>query len=263
MKKFGDWKIATKIMSISVFTIVLVVLGMVFYFVPLMEKKLMEEKKAATKNVVEVAYSLVSSYEARAKSGEFKTEEAQRRALMNIKGLRYQGNEYFAVQDLNGKMIMHSIKAELDGKDLSAEKDSQGKFLFKEISGVARERGEGFVEYYWPKPNETKPSPKLTYVKQFPQWGWALYSGIYIDDVNTQMSKLRNSIIVITMIVALAVLFVAYFVSRLITRPLGQAVGLAKELSEGNLTVTVEATGRDEAGQLLVAIGNMVEKLSS
>ena len=46
MKSFKNWKIATKIMSISIFTIIVVVLGMLFYFMPLMEDKLMQEKRA-------------------------------------------------------------------------------------------------------------------------------------------------------------------------------------------------------------------------
>ena len=65
MKSFRNWKISTKIMGISVFTIVLVVSGILFYLLPLVEKKLMDEKKNATKNVVDVAYTLVASFEAR------------------------------------------------------------------------------------------------------------------------------------------------------------------------------------------------------
>ena len=57
MKSFRDWKISTKIMGISVFTIVLVVSGILFYLLPLVEKKLLDEKKSATKNVVDVAYT--------------------------------------------------------------------------------------------------------------------------------------------------------------------------------------------------------------
>lgn len=261
MKGFKNWRIATKIMSISIFTIVLIVLGMVFYFLPLMQDKLMDEKKASIRNVVEVAHTLVASYEAKVKTGEMKTEDAQKAAKSNIRSLRYQGNEYFAIQDTNAKMVMHSIKSEMDGTDVSGLKDPTGKLLGVEISRVGKDKGEGFVEYSWPKPNETKPSPKLTYVKLFPTWDWVLYSGIYIDDVNAQMSKLRTQIIIATVGIALVVLFIAFFVSRLITRPLGKAVELSKNLAEGNLAVTITNESGDEAGQLLVAMGNMVEKL--
>ncbi|HVN96484.1 MAG TPA: methyl-accepting chemotaxis protein [Syntrophorhabdaceae bacterium] len=263
MKRFKDWRIATKIMSISVFTMLFVVLGMLFYFIPVLESHLMSEKENATKNVVDVAYTLISSYESRVKSGELRSDEAQKRVYANIKGLRYQGNEYFGVSDLTGKMIIHPIKPELEGKDMMNEKDGRGKAFFQEFVRIAKEKGEGFTQYYWPKPNETKPSPKLTYVKLFPQWGWIVFSGIYVDDVSAEIAKIRTQILIVTVAVALLVLFIAYLVSRLITRPLNQAVQISRELSEGNLTINIETNSVDEAGQFLQGMKNMVEQLKT
>jgi methyl-accepting chemotaxis protein len=261
MKRFKNWKISTKIMGISVFTIVVVMSGIMFYLLPLVENKLMDEKKNATKNVVDVAYALTASIEAKVKSGELKLEEAQKRALADIKSLRYKGNEYFWVNDTNTVMVMHPIKAELNGRDLSGEKDSHGKLYFSEFVKVAKDKGEGFVDYYFPKPNETKPSPKLSYVKLFNQWGWVIGSGIYIDDVSAEIGKIRMQIIIATILIAAIILCIAFFVSKIITRSLNKAVEVANELAEGNLVLTVEADTTDEAGQLLSGMKNMVEKL--
>jgi methyl-accepting chemotaxis protein len=263
MKSFKNWKIATKIMSISIFTIVVVTLGMMFYILPLMEKKLMDEKKSATKNVVDVAYTLIASYESRVKAGTMKTDEAQKTVFANLKSLRYAGDEYFFVMDLNTRIQMHGTNPALEGKDMSDTKDSTGKAFFQEFVKVAKAKGDGFVDYYWPKPNETKPSPKLTYIKLFPQWGYIVGSGIYIDEVNAEISKIRTQIIVATVAIALLVLLIAFFVARLITRPLSQAVTVARELAEGNLMINVEATSKDEAGQLLEGMKGMLEKLKS
>ncbi len=51
-------------------------------------------------------------------------------------------------------------------------------------------------------------------------------------------------------------------IARIITRPLKEAVRAANSLAEGDLTVTIEARGKDETGQLLAAMKNMVEKLT-
>ena len=248
-------------MGISVFTIALMVSGILFYLLPLVEKKLLDEKKNATKNVVEVAYTLVASYEAKVKSGELKLEEAQKRAIASVKTLRYEGNEYYFINDVNGIMVMHAMKQELDGKNVMGEKDSDGKLMFREMVDVCKSKGEGFVDYYWPKPNETKPSPKLTFVKAFTQWGWVIGTGIYIDDVNAEMSKIWTQIIISTVAVAALILFIAFFVSKMITNALGKAVVMARELSEGNLALEIEVDSRDEAGQLLSGMKNMMEKL--
>jgi methyl-accepting chemotaxis protein len=264
MKSFRNWKIATKIMSISVFTIVLVVAGMLLYFMPLMGKKLMDEKNSALKNVVDVTLSMAASYESRAKTGTLKIEDAKKAVLADIRSMRYQGNEYYMVMDLSsGKILMHPMKPELEGTDMAALKDPNGKLFGQEMLRVAKEKGDGMIDYYWPKPNETKPSPKLSYVKAFPQWGWAVMTGLYVDDVEAQISKIRTSVIVATVAVALLVLFIAFFVARLITRPLNQAVHISKELAEGNLMMNVNIVSTDEAGQFLEGMKNMIEKLKS
>ncbi|MFH1148710.1 MAG: methyl-accepting chemotaxis protein [Pseudomonadota bacterium] len=46
-----------------------------------------------------------------------------------------------------------------------------------------------------------------------------------------------------------------------ITRPLSEAVGVANRLAEGDLTCKIEVDSKDETGQLLAAMKNMVEKL--
>jgi len=57
-------------------------------------------------------------------------------------------------------------------------------------------------------------------------------------------------------------LLAAYLVTRAITRPLADAVQVANSLSQGDLTTKIEVRSRDETGQLLQAMQNMVEKLS-
>jgi len=55
---------------------------------------------------------------------------------------------------------------------------------------------------------------------------------------------------------------IAFWVTRSITRPAGQAVDIANRLAEGDLTMKIETSSRDEMGQLLTAMGAMVAKLT-
>ncbi|MHB1231337.1 MAG: methyl-accepting chemotaxis protein [Burkholderiales bacterium] len=54
----------------------------------------------------------------------------------------------------------------------------------------------------------------------------------------------------------------AFWITRSITRPINEAVGVANQLAEGDLTAKIEVKSRDETGQLLIAMQNMVAKLS-
>jgi methyl-accepting chemotaxis protein len=167
MKRFRNWSISTKVMSISMLTIIIMVCGMLFYYLPLVKGKLMDEKQLATKHSAEVVETLMASYEARVKAGELTLEEAQKKMIADIKVLRYDGSEYFWLLSNAGKFVAHGVKPELIGKDMGddALKDSHGKYFVKEMVTVGKTKGEGFIEYYFPRPGQTQAVPKLGFVK--------------------------------------------------------------------------------------------------
>ena len=260
--RFKDWTILSKILSISIVTIVILVSGIMFYVLPLFGEKLMNEKMAATKSVVEVAYTLIEGYQAKAKSGELTVAEAQKRALEGVRNLRYQGNEYFWVNDLEPKMLMHPIKPELDGKNVSDLKDPNGKQIFVEFAKVAKEKEAGVVEYMWAKPGASKPVEKISYVKLVKGWDWVVGSGIYVDDVQAEMSKLRWQIIIATSLCVLLIFAFAFFVARRIKLALNEAIGISEQIAAGDLTNCIEVKSRDETGHLLEALREMNDGLA-
>jgi len=75
---------------------------------------------------------------------------------------------YVFLMDLDGKMLGHPMKPDLNGKNLmgSMDKAEKGKekMLFKEFVDLAKSKGEGWVDYMWPKPGEEKPSKKISYI---------------------------------------------------------------------------------------------------
>jgi methyl-accepting chemotaxis protein len=266
MKSFKNWTIFTKIMSISIFTIVLIASGMMLYFIPLVGKKLMEEKEAALKNVVDLVHTLAATYDARTRAGELTQEEAQNRILSDIKGLRYLNNEYFFIFSTNGKMVAHGVKQELVGKDMGDEifKDSHGKFFVKEMVELAKNKGEGFVDYFWPKLKETVPSPKIGFVKLFTPWGWIIGSGIYVDNVQAEIAALRNKIMIATGAGSAIILLIVYFIASMITKPLKRCAKLAGFLAQGNFSgADLNVNSMDEVGQLAGALDKMKNSLNA
>ena len=261
MKKFKNWSISTKVMSISVFTIAIIVSGMIFYVVPLVKNKLMEEKKIATKDHIEVVETMLASYDAKVKTGELKLDEAQKRSFASIKAMRYGEGDYYFIIDGNAKMVLHGVNAALEGKELGNEKDVTGKYFFQEMAKIGKEKGEGFVDYWWPKAANAKPSPKISYVKMFKPWNIIVGTGIYVDEVEAETSKLRNIIIISTILCAVLILCIAFFVSRKITAALKEAVAVSNELSQGNLQLDIQVNSEDETGKLLYGMKNMLEKL--
>ena len=115
--------------------------------------------------------------------------ETRKEAIEAIRALRYGGNEYFWINDMKPVMVMHPIKPELEGKDLSENKDPAGLRLFVEFVNVVKANGAGFVMYLWPKPGSDTPVPKVSYVEGFEPWGWIIGSGVYVDNVRTTIAS--------------------------------------------------------------------------
>jgi methyl-accepting chemotaxis protein len=137
-----------------------------------------EARALKTRDLVEAVYGVLTHYEAEERAGRLDRGAAQAAALTMIRDLRYAGKEYFWINDLQPRMIMHPTKPDLDGKDLSAMRDPNGKALFRKMVEVVQANGAGFVPYQWPKPGAEQPVDKISYVKGFAPWGWVIGSGV-------------------------------------------------------------------------------------
>ena len=213
--------------------------------------EMMADRQDKTRNVVEVAHSLIAHFEAQERAGSLPRVQAQAQAKAALKSLRHDGEEYFFITDLAPRMIMHPIKPELDGTDVSRNADPNGKLLFQEFVRVVKADGAGFVDYLWPKPGSAQPVAKLSYVKGFAPWGWLIGSGIYIDDVDIAFREAALRLAGTGLLIGLAAVLLALLVSRAIVRPLDGLGRVMEDLAGGDSAVAVPGLGRgDEIGAM-------------
>ncbi len=233
---------------------------------------LLEDKKEKLKDLVSAAYGVLENSYKGVHEDEAKIKEDTKALIGN---LRYgpENKDYFWINDTKPAMVMHPYKPDLNGKDMSGYEDPNGKKLFLEFVRVCREKGEGFVDYMWPKPGKDKPVPKLSYVKLLKGWDWIIGTGIYIDDIDTIMavkekeirSHIRNQIwFMVSLIAAICglIIFAAVLVSRRITLPIKSASLILKELAsgEGDLTKRLEVSSNDEIGEMSRSLNTFIEK---
>jgi len=207
-----------------------------------------EAKYTKTKHVVETATGVIKHFIAESNSGTLTVAAAQDRAKAALNTLRYDIQEYFWINDLGHKMIMHPISPELNGKDMSNEQDPTGKYLFREFVNVASKDGAGFVDYLWPKPGFNEPVPKISYVMLVPEWGWVVGSGIYLDDLRLEIRKLLSSAIIVCSLIIIIGLGLSYYMARSLSLPILRAVS---ELNEGSVQVAAASEQLSSASQQL------------
>ena len=226
-----------------------------------LRSQLFEDRVIATRQLAESAHSVLVRYHALATGGKLNEDAARQAALETIKNLRYGEKDYFWINDMHPKMVMHPFKPELDGKDLRDFKDPAGKHLFVEFVEAVKQDGAGLVPYLWPKPGAEQPVPKISYVKEFKPWGWIVGTGIYVDDVDRLFKEqlVENGSLGLGLIIVLAI--IGYWITRSIVRPINAAVAAADRIAEGDLKADIAVVGRDEVASLLSAMREMSAKL--
>lgn len=93
-----------------------------------------------------------------------------------------------------------------------------------------------------------------------------MFQGKLMEESGKEADELyvfgRNLMIITGLLALLIGAGAAFWVTRSITRPIGVAVGVARQLAEGDLTARIEVNSRDETGELLSAMQDMTGKLS-
>ncbi len=218
-------------------------------------KDLEAAKRNELRHLVETTISTIKAYHARAEAGALTDQQAQRDAMRAISDLRYQGKQYFWINDMHPRMLMHPIKPALDGKDLSSFKDPRGKPLFVEFVNVVKKNGGGFVDYMWPKPGQDDPQPKLSYVRGFAPWNWIVGTGVYLDDLDAAYKKNIRSLGIAAGTILLLIIASSLFLARSISRPMSGMTRAMHEIASGNIDTDVPARNRkDEIGKMASAL---------
>jgi cytochrome c len=73
---------------------------------------------------------------------------------------------YPFIYDLSGLNVAHGARPALVGKNLISLKDQDGKYLIKEMIGIATTSGSGWIDYKWPNPITNKIEDKSSYIEK-------------------------------------------------------------------------------------------------
>lgn len=213
---------------------------------------LYQAKVQKTQHVVQTASGVLSYYHGLETAGTLTREAAQKQALSAVRGLRYDQNDYFWINDLAPVMVMHPTNPKLEGQNLSAIRDPNGFALFNEMVAIAKAKGAGMVDYLWPKPGADAPVGKTSYVKLFEPWGWIIGSGVYVDDVQAEFQSQLIKASLIGLAITLFMGLLLTLIVRSIVRPLQETVNAMANIASGesDLTRTLDTHGQDEVTQL-------------
>ncbi|WP_164562127.1 methyl-accepting chemotaxis protein [Nitratidesulfovibrio vulgaris] len=266
--------------------VALFVLTIFVGILPTVEQRLLAARGDALRNMIQNVDKLLQEYDARVQKGEFTREEGMKRAALRIGSMRYGNNDYFWINDTGTPyptMIMHPVATQLVGKVLDSPNYQRatgwrtapgedfnaypaGKNLFQAFVDVVQRNGSGLVSYAWPKPlpgggASSELYNKESYVTLFRPWGWIVGTGVYVDDIERDVTALRLRVLTLSGGILLLVCAFGWILIRSIRRPLDSLASYARKVADGDLGAHVSGSFIAEFGELKHSLETMVEAL--
>jgi len=201
----------------TIVTIILFVSAFFFFIIPAIENASMERKKEMIRELTNSAWNILAKLNNDEKRGLITRLQAQTLAVEQIKNLHYGQSmkDYFWINDMSPKMILHPYRTDLNGKDLSNYTDPDGKKVFMDMVEVVKKHGHGYVNYKWQaNDNPSVVIPKISYIKSFEPWGWIIGTGVYLDDVRVEIKTVTESIVAVSLVICMINVLIFGYIIR-------------------------------------------------
>lgn len=156
--------------------------------VQLTRNNILAAKKQELQQYVEMAVKSIMPYY---HDDSLSDEHAKQIVAEKLSQLTYGVDGYFFVYNWKGDAIVLPYQPERIGVNWWEVEDVKGKKLLQELIRVGR-AGGGFVDYLWHKPSTKEPLPKLSYAISLDKWQWMVGTGVYLDDIERQVSHMQN-----------------------------------------------------------------------
>lgn len=108
-------------------------------------------------------------------------QDIKEKLLKWITDVRFGEHGYIFLLDRYGNTLAHYNKDKIEPRKYSQDNPNHGP-VTQEMLSIAQS-GSGFIEYVSAfKPSSAENADKLSFIKGYNDWGWAIGAGIYIDD---------------------------------------------------------------------------------
>jgi methyl-accepting chemotaxis protein len=223
---------------------------------------LRSERMAQLDALVRSAGSIADRYREAAAQGKMTEAEAKAAAFADIGAIRYGSGDYLFVMDAKGVMLVHP-SAKLIGTDFTKVSDASGSYFVADVLPRALRDGSASVPYLWARPNEEKPSDKLSLYAHYKPWNVVIATGVYVDDLRAALWAACWRLAVVGALIVLVLGIGTALVARSIIRPLAHLGASMRALAAGDTAVAVVAgTDRHEVGAMAASLAVLRDGLA-
>jgi methyl-accepting chemotaxis protein len=189
-------------------------------------------------HLTEGAVKIVDTYIAKVDKGDMDEETAKKTVLALLRDYRFDKDNYIYISDFNHCMVLDPLTPTDEGK---CKPDSAVR---KMIVSTAK-AGGGVITYQTKKPGEgNRQIEKAAYVRPIPKWGWALGTGVYMDDVANQFQSVMIRIGIISAIAIVIAGILSWLVGTRITSAIVSLSRNIRTIADGDYNADVDTESR-------------------
>lgn len=239
--------IKQKIITLTITVAVLIMSTSLFFTVKNLKSSLLATNEDKVAQITELTYNIIDSYKKEVDAKMLTTQQAQQLALKEVSTIRYDKTNYVWINDYNGNMLYHpTLKG--NQSDLA---DKNGVKFIAEGTSIAKEKGNGFVNYIWTKQGQdaSKLFPKISAFRSYPDWQWVIGTGIYVDEVNNIVQNTFLQILFFTILVTLVVILI--IIGTIIREIVNSMDKITRELQDSSREVSVASSQLQSASEKL------------
>ncbi|HAS74326.1 MAG TPA: hypothetical protein DCS67_09300 [Clostridiales bacterium UBA8960] len=237
-----------------------------------METQLREGYDINIKHQVEIIVSELRGIINQMNAGLITRREAEIIAADVVRNARYGVDGYFWADTKEGDNVVLLGNEAVEGTNRIELTDAFGNKILQGFMALIEKDGEGYYDYYFPRPNETEAHQKRGFVKLFEPFGWVIGTGNYVDDIDNTIAAEREQVqnqigmAIISLLIAIlltltVVIIMAYIFSNTISKPI---LALSELLNKtASLDIKNDNTYdyllkyKDETGVIANAVGNL------
>ncbi|ENM5881022.1 methyl-accepting chemotaxis protein [Vibrio metoecus] len=227
---------------------------------------MMEMKQAELKSYLQIADTALTPLKARQASLE--------EALTVLREIQFGQSGYIFGYDSKGTRLLLGKSTNGLGDNFMNMQDTQGNYLIRDL--IKNAKLDQFTTYYFPKPGEQTPLPKLSYSVYIPMWDLTIGTGFYTDDVDAEIAAMEAraeeqlqqglyTIASITLVIVVLVSVMAILINRSIMHPLELFDRSINSFASGDadLTARMERFSVPEFSKLSQNFNRFVESLQN
>lgn len=196
--------------------------------------------------------------------------------INNLRSIRYGKDGYIWINELNPpyKVVMHAARPDLEGAGHVFIIKESNQNVYEAFAEICNKYGEGFLQYDFYPPGGNERIPKLSFLKLFPQKNWVIGTGVYIDDIEKNVSRRKeqlnkeiNRLIIIIVLVTLVIIAVSsaflFYTGTRITNDIDKVRLHLNQMAQGQAVGKLILNRKDEIGDMIGSLDALISGISS